>query len=69
MRKWLKEARKEKQLTQRIVAKKLKMSIQNYNYIENCKRQKELKVSTIMGLSKVFGIKPAEIIQNEVATK
>ncbi len=65
MRKWLKEKRTEKVMSQRNVAEKLGMTQQYYNLIENDERKKELDVSLLTKLSNIFEMSIEEIIRLE----
>lgn len=66
MRNWLKELRTAADMTQEDVAKKLGTSLQNYNYIENGRRQADLSLSVMNKLSEVFGISIEQIAEYEV---
>lgn len=65
MRNWLIEARKSKKITQQNVAKALKISQQMYSAIERGKRNKDLRLETIIKLAKFFKMSNSEIIKNE----
>lgn len=63
MRVWLNNLRKKSGMTQQEVAVKLGVTVQQYNFIENRKRQADLNLSTASKLSDVFNI-PLSTIRN-----
>ena len=65
MREWLKKLRIEKKLTQQSIADKTGMSLSNFNLIENGERQKDLDLSLIIKLAKIFGVSVDYIIAEE----
>lgn len=65
MREWLKNARKEKNLTLREVGAALGITESYYCSIENGERQKRLDLMVASGLSEILGIPVAEIIRLE----
>jgi len=69
MRKWLKELRKERNLTQDGVAGELGLSQSYYSEIENGCKQADLNLSTVMKLSEILGVTVDFIIQQENALK
>ena len=56
MREWLNELRREAKMTQQEVASQLGVTVQQYNFIENGKRQVDLNLSTAAKLSDIFNI-------------
>lgn len=65
MRKWLKELREGKELSQAVVAKQLSISQHYYCMIENGERQKDLDLSIVMKLSEIFGVSVEWIAEQE----
>ena len=65
MRDWLKKLRAEKELKQIEIAEKLDMSQTYYNLIENGERQKDLDLSLVIKLAKIFGVSVDYIIAEE----
>lgn len=65
MRDWLLNARKERELTQLDVAKRLDISEAYFNYIENGERQKKMDIALASKLSVILDIPLAEIIEFE----
>lgn len=65
MRDWLKKLRTEKELKQIEIAEKLDMSQTYYNLIENGERQKDLDLSLVIKLAKIFGVSVDYIIAEE----
>lgn len=65
MRKYLKDARTESKLTQLELAKRLGISQNYYCDIENGVRQKDLKNSIVMDLSKVLNVSVETILKEE----
>lgn len=65
IREYLISLRKKQNLTQQSVAKKLLIS-QNYlSLIEQGSRQTDLKLSTLKGLARVYGIELSKLIEAE----
>lgn len=69
MRLWLKELRESKGYSQQFVADELGVTQQFYCYIENGERQADLALSTVVNLSKLFGVTVEEIIDYEKTNK
>lgn len=65
MREWLKKLRIEKKLTQQSIADKTGMSLSNFNLIENGERQKDLDLSLVIKLAKIFDVSVDYIISEE----
>ena len=65
MRKWLKDLREEKGLTQQNVAEKLDIAQQYYSCIENGERQKDLSLSIIVKIAETFGVTIEWIAEQE----
>ena len=65
MREYLVALRKEKNLTQKELARKLDVSESYYNQIENGERQKNMDISLVNRLSLVLGIPITTIIKHE----
>ena len=65
MREYLVALRKEKNLTQKELARKLDVSESYYNQIENGERQKKMDISLVNRLSLVLGIPITTIIKHE----
>ena len=63
MRNWLKDIRDSKGYTQQHMANLLGVTVQQYNFIENGKRQQDLNLSTASKLSDIFGL-PLFTIRN-----
>lgn len=63
MRVWLNNLRKKSGMTQQEVAIQLGVTVQQYNFIENGKRQADLNLSTASKLSDIFNI-PLSTIRN-----
>lgn len=63
MRNWLKDIRDSKGYTQQHMANLLGVTVQQYNFIENGKRQQDLNLSTASKLSDIFEI-PLSTIRN-----
>lgn len=63
MRNWLKDIRDSKGYTQQHMANLLGVTVQQYNFIENGKRQQDLNLSTASKLSDIFGL-PLSTIRN-----
>lgn len=69
LRKWLKDLRFERQISQQFVADKLKISQNYYANIENGERQKDLDLSMALKLSKIFDVSIDWIIAEEEKLK
>lgn len=70
MRKYLKELREKKEkLTQEAAAQKLGISQNYYSCIENGERQKDLDLSLVLKLSKLFDVSVDYIIAEEEKLK
>ena len=69
MRLWLKELRESKGYSQQFVADELGVTQLYYCYIESGERQADLALSTVVNLSKVFGVTAEEIIVYEKTNK
>lgn len=69
MRKWLKALRKKYNLTQSEIANGLKISRNYYYYIGNGKRRKDLDLSQVLNLSKIFNVSVDYIINEESKLK
>ena len=65
MREWLKKLRKDKGLTQEVVAKYIGISQHYYSTIETGERQKDLDLSIIAKLSDLFGVTADWIVEQE----
>lgn len=65
VRKWIKELRKEKGMSQQNVADGIGVSQQYYNLIENGERKKELDISLVLKLASVFNVTVEFIIEQE----
>lgn len=65
LKKWLKKLRENKKLSQLEVAKKLDISESYYCLIENGERQKDLDLSLVLKLSKLFDVSVDYIIAEE----
>lgn len=65
MRKWLKNLRTEKKLTQKELGAKLGISESYYCAIENGERQKNMDMILASGLSAALGVSVAKIVQME----
>ena len=63
MRNWLKDIRDSKGYTQQHMANLLGVTVQQYNFIANGKRQQDLNLSTASKLSDIFEI-PLSTIRN-----
>lgn len=69
MREWLKILRNEKNVTQQKVAHEIGMSLSNFNLIENGERQKDLDLSLVIKLAKIFDVSVDYIIAEEEKLK
>ena len=69
MRKYLKKLREKKELSQNMLANKLDITQQYYCLIENGERQKDLDLSLVIKLSKVFDVSVDYIISEEEKLK
>lgn len=65
MRKYLKEARANLNLSQNDVAKKLGISANYYSCIENGERQADMKTSLLIDLSGILKIPISEMLAQE----
>ena len=65
MRKWFKLLREKNKFSQQDVAEKLNKSRQYINLIENGERQKDLDLSLVIKLAKIFGVSVDYIIAEE----
>ena len=65
MRNWLKTLRCKKGLSQQEIADKLEIAQQYYSLIENGERQKDLDLSLVINLAKIFGVSVDYIIAEE----
>jgi len=65
MRLWLKELRKQKKLRQGDIAKVLGVTRQQYNFIENGKRQVDMNLPTVSKIADFFDIPLSKIRQHE----
>lgn len=69
MRTWLKEARIKKKLTQQDIAQHLHVSNQQYSFLERYERQKDLNMSTMIGLSEILDMPIEQIVEYEQTLK
>lgn len=69
MREWLKKLRISKGLSQQFVSKKINVTQQYYSSIENGERQKDLDLSLVLKLSKLFDVSVDYIIAEEEKLK
>lgn len=69
MREYLKNARKKLGLTQEDVARKANISPNYYCDIENCNRQRQMKVSLLIELSTILKIPINDMLANETKLK
>ena len=67
MREWLTQSRKERNLTQKEMAKRMSCTEAYYSLIENGKRQNPMDLQTVWRLSKALGMTTKEIVDKEVA--
>lgn len=65
MREWLKKLREENELSQQQVAEVLDISRQQYNFIENGKRQEDMNLSTAAKLADLFNIPLSAVRMHE----
>ena len=65
MREYLKDLRKERNMTQTEVAKRLGIGEPAYSMIEAMNRQKDLSLSLIQSFSEIFGVSTDYIIAEE----
>ena len=65
MREYLKELRKNKNLTQMDVASRLDMSESYYNLIENGSRQTTLRIDVAQGLAEALDIPLSKLLELE----
>ncbi|MDY3927995.1 MAG: helix-turn-helix transcriptional regulator [Clostridia bacterium] len=69
MREWLKKLRISKGLSQQNVSDSINVTQQYYGYIENGDRQKDLDMSMLLKLSKLFDVSVDYIIAEEEKLK
>ena len=69
MRDYIKKLRDSAKMTQDDIAKKLGISRAYYVRIENGERQKDLDLSLVLNLSKIFGVPVDYIIAEEAKLK
>ena len=69
MRNYLKDKRKELNLTQEQVAEKINCCRQMYCFIENGNRQKNISVDLLVKLADIFSIPVSELIESENSYK
>lgn len=69
MRKYLKELREEKDLTQVELAEKLGMGQNSYSRIENGLRQESIKLDLLTKLSQALDVDLEALIQKEMEWK
>jgi DNA-binding XRE family transcriptional regulator len=65
MREYLKKLREEHDMSQHDVAKAIGITRQYYEMIENGKRQKQMDITLVTSLARVFSVSAEEIINNE----
>ena len=65
MREYLKKMREKFSFTQNDVAEELLISRTGYANIENGERQKNMTISIIVKLAKLYGMKPSEVMEME----
>ena len=65
MRKWLKDLRESKGLTQKVISASLGLNQPAYSMIENGDRQKKMSIEFADKLSKVLGVPIDTILKNE----
>lgn len=65
MREYLKKMREKFSFTQNDVAEELLISRTGYANIENGERQKDMTISIIAKLAKLYGMKPSEVMEME----
>lgn len=65
MREWLKNLRKKHNVSQQDVAESLHKTRQYVNLIENGERQKDLDLSLVIKLAKIFDVSVDYIIAEE----
>lgn len=69
MREYLKELRKACGSSQQSVARAIGMTRQNYNFIENGKRQKDISLPLLLKLSHFYNVSLESLIEAETALK
>ncbi len=69
MREWLKKLRTSKSMSQQYVSESINVTQQYYSCIENGERQKDLDLSLVIKLSKVFDVSVDYIISEEEKLK
>ena len=67
MREWLTQSRKERNLTQKEMAKRMKCTEAYYSLIENGKRQNPMDLRTVWLLAKALNMTIREVVDREVA--
>ena len=65
MREWLRQLRRKNSLTQAALSERLEISQNYYSSIENGERQKDLDLSLVITLAKIFGVSVDYIISEE----
>jgi putative transcriptional regulator len=65
MREYLKKLREEHDMSQQDVANAIGISRQYYEMIENGKRQKQMDITLVTALARVFNVSSEEVISNE----
>lgn len=69
MREWLKKLRTSKAMSQQYVSTNINVTQQYYSCIENGERQKDLDLSLVLKLSKLFDVSVDYIISEEEKLK
>lgn len=69
MREYLKELRRISGDSQQKVASAIGMTRQNYNFIENGKRQKDIDLPLLLKLSQFFNVPLESLIEAEIVSK
>lgn len=69
VRKWLKDMRKERKLSQDAIAKKLGIGQQYYSAIENGERMRDMPISMARKLAEVFMVSIDKILEMERGDK
>ena len=67
MRKWLKELRNSRGMTQREMAQKMGITEAYYALIENGQRQKKMDVTILAGIAKATGTSVGRVAVKELA--
>lgn len=65
MRDWLKTLRCNNGYTQQAIAKKINITQQYYQKIENGERQKQLSLALVIKLAEIFGVSVEWIAEQE----